>query len=153
MPNRDQFYWAKMASIGVPVLVVGLVTSFSAFLTGQAFMGEYAIGLDEPGALRACVGAGIYLALMTLFAAGLTAVLRSGLIALSIIIPFMLVVSFVVGDLSAGIAEYLPDRAGQQVLRQNTEGGLAPWTGLSVTAAWAAASVLAGWWCVRRRDV
>ncbi|WP_225829130.1 ABC transporter permease [Streptomyces naphthomycinicus] len=152
VPNRDRFYLAKMTSIGVPVLVVGLVTSFTAFLTSQAFMGEYAIGLGEPGALRACVGAGIYLALMALFAAGLTAVLRSGLIALSIIIPFMLVVSFVVGDLSAGIAEYLPDRAGQQVLRQHATGSLGPWGGLAVTAAWAAAAQLAGWWCVRRRD-
>ncbi|MET9518136.1 ABC transporter permease [Streptomyces sp. NPDC002994] len=152
VPRRGLFYAAKMAVTGGLALVVGFATSFASFLTGQAFMGEYAIGLGHPGALRACVGSGIYLALMALLAAGLTALLRSGVAVLSLLIPFILIVSFVVGDIAGGVAQYLPDRAGQQVLRLNPEGDLGAWTGLAVTAAWAAAAVLAGWWAVRRRD-
>lgn len=152
VPRRNLFYAAKIALVGAPALVVGLVTSFGAFLVGQLFMGEYAIGLGEPGALRAAFGGGIYLALMALFAAGLTVVLRSAVAVLSLLIPFVLIVSFVVGDVAAGAAQYLPDRAGQLVLHQNPEGSLGPWGGLAVTAAWAVAALLAGWWALRRRD-
>ncbi|MFF4791978.1 ABC transporter permease [Streptomyces sp. NPDC001276] len=152
VPRRGLLCAAKAAVVGAAALVVGLVTAFTTFLVGQAFLGEYAIGLGSPGALRACVGAGIYLALMALFAAGLTLLLRSAVAVLSLLIPFILIVSFVIGDIAEGVSRYLPDRAGQQVLHQEAAGGLGPWTGLAVTALWAAAALLAGWWAVRRRD-
>ncbi|OEJ28048.1 ABC transporter [Streptomyces agglomeratus] len=152
VPRRGLFYAAKLAVTGALALAVGFATSFASFLTGQAFMGEYAIGLGDPGALRACLGSGIYLALMALLAAGLTALLRSGVAVLSLLIPFILIASFVVGDIAGGVAQYLPDRAGQQVLHVNPQGDLGAWTGLAVTAAWAGAAVLAGWWALRRRD-
>ncbi|MFI8931034.1 ABC transporter permease [Streptomyces sp. NPDC053474] len=152
VPRRGLFYTAKTAVIGAAALLVGLVTCFGAFLAGQAFLGEYAIGLGHPGALRACLGGGVYLALMALFAAGLTALLRSGTAVLSLLIPFLLIVSFVVGDVAGGAAQFLPDRAGQQILHADPTGTLGAWTGLAVTAAWAGAALLAGWWAVRRRD-
>ncbi|MEV2255091.1 ABC transporter permease [Streptomyces sp. NPDC050147] len=152
VPRRGLFYGAKAAVVGALALGVGILTSFVGFLSGQAFLGEYAIGLGHAGAVRACVGGGVYLALMALLAAGLTTLLRSGVAVLSILIPFTLIVSFVVGDVASGVAEFLPDRAGQQVLHENPSGTLGPWAGLAVTAAWAAAALLAGWWAVRRRD-
>ncbi|MFF1921139.1 ABC transporter permease [Streptomyces sp. NPDC058221] len=152
VPRRTLFYTVKMSLVGGAALVVGLATTFTAFLVGQLFMGEYAIGLGEPGALRAAFGGGMYLALMALFAAGLTVLLRSAIAVLSLLIPFILIVSFVVGDIAGGAAAYLPDRAGQLVLHQHPEGSLGPWAGLAVTAAWAAAALLAGWWALRRRD-
>lgn len=152
VPRRGLFYAAKMSVVGGLALGVGLVTSFTTFFVGQLFMGEYAIGPAEPGALRAAFGGGVYLALMALFAAGLAALLRSAVAVLSLLIPFILIVSFVVGDMAGSVAQYLPDRAGQLILHQNPGGGLGPWTGLAVTAAWAAAALLAGWWAVRSRD-
>jgi ABC-2 type transport system permease protein len=89
---------------------------------------------------------------MALFAAGLAAVLRSGVATLSILIPFLLLVSFVVGDVSGGVADFLPDRAGQVVFHETWDGSLGPWTGLAVTALWTAAVLLAGAWSVHRRD-
>ncbi|GAA2341778.1 ABC transporter permease [Streptomyces kunmingensis] len=152
VPRRTLFYGAKMGVIGGCGLAVGTATTFTAFLAGQAFMGPDALALGDPGVLRACLGGGVYLALMTLLAAGLTAVLRSAVLVLSILVPFLLIVSFVVGDLAGAGADFLPDRAGQQVLRQDPVGSLGPWAGLAVTALWAATAVLAGWWTVRRRD-
>ncbi|MEU6318872.1 ABC transporter permease [Streptomyces sp. NPDC047009] len=152
VPHRGLFYAAKTAIVATAALVVGLATGFTTFLVGQAFLGQYAIGLGEPGALRACIGAGIYLTLMALFAAGLTFLLRSAVAVLSLLVPFILIVSFVVGDIAEGAAACLPDRAGQQVLHQDPAGGLGPLTGLAVTALWAAAALLAGWRAVRRRD-
>ncbi|MYX73699.1 ABC-2 family transporter protein [Streptomyces sp. BpilaLS-43] len=152
VPRRGLFYTAKMAVIGTLALVVGSVTSLSTFVFGQLFMGEYAIGLGEPGAMRAVIGGGIYLALMTLLASGLTALLRSAVAVLSLLVPFVLIVSFVVGDIAGGAAEYMPDRAGQLILHQAQDGSLGPWTGLAVTAGWAGLALLAGWWAVSTRD-
>ncbi|MGW1818980.1 ABC transporter permease [Streptomyces sp. NPDC002125] len=152
VPNRSLFYAAKMSVIGGLALITGLVTSFSAFLVGQMFMGTHAIGLGDPGALRAAFGGGVYLALMALFAAGLTALLRSAVAVLSLLIPFILLVSFVVGDVAGVIAQYLPDRAGQLVLHGHEQGSLGPWAGLAVTAGWAGIALFAGWWTLNRRD-
>jgi ABC-2 type transport system permease protein len=89
---------------------------------------------------------------MALFAAGLAALLRSGVATLSLLIPFILVVSFVIGDATGTVADFLPDKAGQLVLRETHDGTLGPWSGLAVTALWAAAALLAGAWSLRRRD-
>ncbi|CAL9513954.1 hypothetical protein SUDANB6_03703 [Streptomyces sp. enrichment culture] len=152
VPRRGLLYAAKAAVVATAALVVGLATAFATFFAGQAFLGEYAIGLGEPGALRACIGGGIYLALMALFATGLAFLLRSAVAVLSLLVPFVLIVSFVVGDIAEGAAAYFPDRAGQQVLHQDPAGGPAPWAGLAVTALWAAAALVAGWWALHRRD-
>ncbi|MEU2247072.1 ABC transporter permease [Streptomyces sp. NPDC019224] len=152
VPRRGLFYAAKTAVVATAALVVGLATTFATFFGGQAFLGTYAIGLGEPGALRACVGGGIYLALMALFATGLTFLLRSAVAVLSLLIPFILIVSFVVGGIAEGAAAFLPDRAGQQILHQTPAGDLGPWTGIAVTALWAAAALASGWWAMHRRD-
>ncbi|MFB8028762.1 MULTISPECIES: ABC transporter permease [unclassified Streptomyces] len=152
VPRRGLLYGAKMSVIGGLALAVGLITSLSTFLVGQTFMGEHALGLGDPGAVRATVGGGVYLMLMALFAAGLTAVLRSAVAVLAALIPFILIASFVLGTVAWDIAQYLPSEAGQLVLHQNPEGGLGPWSGLAVTAVWAGAALCAGWWRIRTRD-
>lgn len=152
VPNRTRFYLSKMAMVGGLALLVGQITGLVTFLAGQAFMGPYALGLGDPGTYRAIVGSGLYLALMALFSAGLTAVLRSGTAVLSMLIPFVLLVSFIVGEASGGVARFLPDRAGQMVMHSSGQEGLGPWTGLGVMALWAGAAVFGGWLAVRRRD-
>ncbi|MFF4249277.1 ABC transporter permease [Streptomyces sp. NPDC001822] len=152
VPRRGLLYGCKMSVVGGLALGVGLITSFTTFLVGQLFMGDYAIGLGHPGALRAAFGGGLYLALMTLFAAGLTALLRSAVAVLSLLIPFILIVSFVIGDIAGDAAQFLPDQAGQLVLHTHHEAGLGAWTGLAVTAGWAGLALLAGWWSMSRRD-
>ncbi|MFJ9593811.1 ABC transporter permease [Streptomyces virginiae] len=152
VPNRTRFYLSKIATVGVLALLTGQVTGLATFVAGQAFMGQYALELGDPGTYRAVVGSGLYLTLMALFAAGLTAVLRSGTVVLSLLIPFVLLVSFVVGEAAGGAAQFLPDRAGQLVVHSRMEGDLGPWTGLGVMALWTGAAVLGGWLAVRRRD-
>ncbi|QES51272.1 ABC transporter permease [Streptomyces venezuelae] len=152
VPDRTRFYLSKVLMVGGLALLVGQVTGVVTFVAGQAFMGQYAIGLGDEGAVRAMVGSGVYLALMALFAAGLTAILRSGTAVLSMLIPFILIVSFVVGEVVGGISQYLPDRAGQMIMRIEPHGELGPWTGLGVTALWALAALAGGWLAVRRRD-
>ncbi|MFJ8165271.1 ABC transporter permease [Streptomyces sp. NPDC096136] len=151
VPSRTRFYLSKTAVIGGLALLVGQVTGLLTFLAGQAFMGSNALHLGDPGTFRAIVGSGLYLTLITLFAAGLTALLRSGALVLSLLIPFVLMVSFVVGAATGGVAEFLPDRAGQLVMHSAADGRLGPWSGLGVLAVWAGAALAGGWLAVRRR--
>ncbi|CAM5321460.1 MULTISPECIES: ABC transporter permease [Streptomyces] len=155
VPNRTLFYAAKLAVVGGAVLVVGLVASLISFLGGQALMDRgFGIGIADPGALRAVIGCALYLALISLLAAGVAAVLRSVTGSLSVLVPLVLIISFVVGDVSqgGGAADFLPDRAGQRILLQHPSGALGPWSGMAVLVAWTALAVGAGWWALRRRD-
>ena len=152
VPRRGVLYGSKMAMTGSVVLAVGLLSGFTTLLLGQALIGEAGIGITDTGALRAAVGSGIYLALMALFAAGLTALLRSGVAVLGVLIPFLLLVPFIFTDLASGVGKYLPNRAGQLLAQQDPQGPIGPWAGLGVTALWVGAAVLAGWFAVSRRD-
>ncbi|MEU7561403.1 ABC transporter permease [Streptomyces eurythermus] len=150
VPDRGRWFAAKATAIALPALAVGLCTGFVSLLVGRAVLGASAPGWAE--GVRGAVGCGVHLTLMALFAAGVAAVLRSGVATLSVLIPFLLIVSFVVGDLSGSVADFLPDRAGQVALHSTWDGALGPWSGLGVTALWTAAALAAGAWSVRRRD-
>ncbi|WP_405495357.1 ABC transporter permease [Streptomyces sp. NBC_00096] len=152
VPNRARLYLSKVAVVGGLAFLTGQLTALVTFVAGQAFMGPYALELGSPGSYRAIFGCGAYLTLMALLAAGLTAVLRSATVVLSLLIPLTLIVSFVLGAASEGVAQYLPDRAGQMMMRLDTSTGLAPWTGLGVLALWALVAVIGGWISVRGRD-
>lgn len=150
VPDRGRWFAAKTTAIALPVLAVGLLTGFVSLLVGRAALGASAPGWAE--GVRGAVGCGVHLTLMALFAAGVAAVLRSGVATLSVLIPFLLIVSFVIGDFSGSVADFLPDRAGQVALHSDWGGALGPWSGLGVTALWTAAALAAGAWGVRRRD-
>ncbi|NEB01142.1 ABC transporter permease [Streptomyces sp. SID13726] len=153
VPRRGRWFAAKLLAVAVPTLAVGLVTALTALVVARAGLGDAASGLSTGQQIRGVVGCAAYLTLMALFAAGIAALLRSGVGALSLIVPLVLVVSFVIGDAAgAGVADFLPDRAGQAVLYETPDRTLGPWTGLGVTALWATAAVAAGAWSVRRRD-
>ncbi|MGW7571003.1 ABC transporter permease [Streptomyces tendae] len=152
VPQRGRWFAAKLVVVAVPALGVGLVTALAALLAARAGLGTAADALTVGEQVRGVVGCGVYLMLMALFAAGLTALFRSGVATLSTLIPFILVVSFVIGDAAGTVADFLPDKAGQIVLHRTYDGTLGPWTGLAVTALWAAAALLAGFWRLRRRD-
>ncbi|MFJ4556820.1 ABC transporter permease [Streptomyces massasporeus] len=152
VPRRGRWFAAKAAVIAVPALLTGLVTALAALLVGRSGLGPAADTLSTGEQTRAVVGCGVYLMLMALLAAGVAALLRSGVATLSLLVPFILVVSFVIGDATGTVADFLPDKAGQLVLRETYDGTLGPWSGLAVTALWTAAALLAGAWSVRRRD-
>ncbi|MFF8978988.1 ABC transporter permease [Streptomyces cellulosae] len=152
VPRRGLWFGAKTAAIAAVVLVVALVTSLAALFAGLAGLGDAADGPTTAESVRGVGGGAVYLTLMALFAAGLATLLRSGVATLSVLIPFILIVSFVVGDALGAVADFMPDRAGQAVLRAEPDGTLGPWTGLAVTACWTAAALLAGAWRLRRQD-
>lgn len=152
VPNRARFYLSKMAMVGGLAFVAGQLTGLATFVGGQQFMGPYTLELGGPETYRAVFGCGVYLMLMALMAAGMTAILRSAAAVLSLLIPFVLLVSFIIGAKASGVAQYLPDRAGQMMMRVESPDALGPWTGLGVLALWSLAAVAGGWLSVHRRD-
>ncbi|MFG2574215.1 ABC transporter permease [Streptomyces sp. NPDC048481] len=152
VPRRGRWFAAKLTAIGLPVFAVGLVTGPAALTVAAATAGPGEQAATPAEWVRGTVGCALYLTLMALLAAGLTTVLRSGVGTLSILVPFLLIVSFVIGDVNGNAADLLPDRAGQVVLHSGWDGLLGPWAGLAVTALWTAAAVAAGAWRVRVRD-
>jgi len=152
VPRRGRWFAAKLTAVAVPVLVVGLVTGAASLAVARTGLASAADGLTWGEQARGVVGFGVYVTLMALFAAGLTALLRSGIGTLGVLIPFILITSFVIGDMAGALTDFLPDKAGQVVLQQTSESLLGPWTGLAVTAAWTAAALLAGAWSLGRRD-
>lgn len=152
VPQRGRWFAAKLTAIAVPAFLVGLLTTGASLASGRSAMGDAAAGLTAGEQVRGVLGGGVYLMLIALFAAGFTALLRSGSAALGILIPFLLIVSFVIGDAAGEAVEFMPDRAGQLVLRETWDGALGPWTGLAVTAVWTAVALAAGAWSVLRRD-
>ncbi|PJE97939.1 ABC transporter permease [Streptomyces carminius] len=148
VPNREMFYGAKLAVLGGLALAVGLPTGLITVVIGQTLLGEHGVGIGDPGVLRAGIGCGIYLTLLTLLAVGVTAVLRSTVGALGMLVPLIFLISPVVGP----DVWFLPDRAGQQVLHPVPEGPLGAWSGMAVMAVWTAAALCAGLAVLRRRD-
>ncbi|WP_280458018.1 hypothetical protein [Nocardia carnea] len=154
VPRRGLLYSANLTVIGALTFGVGLVTGVICFLVGRPLIGDGAIGLDDPVGWRAMLGCAVHLTLMALMAAGIATLLRSSAATMGALIPLVLMLSFMLGDVTHGgsVAEFLPDRAGRQALVYDPTGVLGPWTGLAVTACWAAAAIGVGWTALHRRD-
>ncbi|MET8700447.1 ABC transporter permease [Kitasatospora sp. NPDC004723] len=152
VPHRGLFYLSKIVAAAAVALLVAVPTALLSFFAAQAALGPHGIGLSHPGALRAVLGACLYLTLMCLFALGLAMMLRSTALALSLSFTFVFVLSPVASVIPAlrTVARYLPEHAGAQAMKGDP--ALSPVTALLVVAAWAAAALLAGHLTLRSRD-
>ncbi|MFE9253904.1 ABC transporter permease subunit [Streptomyces sp. NPDC006879] len=155
VPRRGLLLGCKAAVVGGAALVTGLVTSFTSYAVGQAALGPHGTSLAEPGVLRAVFGAGLYMALLAVFAMGAATVLRSSLLALGLLMPFFFLVSPLLGSLpkTKAVAQYLPDAAGMRIAQvEELPGALGPWSGLGVLVLWTAAALVGGVVALRSRD-
>ncbi|MFJ5531187.1 ABC transporter permease subunit [Streptomyces sp. NPDC093261] len=158
VPRRGTFLFGKVAVAAALALVVGMATSFAAFLLGQAVLGPYRASLGEPGVLRAVFGGGLYMTLIAMFSMGVAAMLRSPMLSLGILMPFFFLISTVLGSVSATkkIGRFLPDQAGSRILQVVPSLGddtpYGPWGGLGIMVLWVAAALAGGCVLLRRRD-
>lgn len=156
VPRRGVAYLSTLLVGAGLALGVGAVVSVATFAATQLAAGPAAIGADHPGAVRAMAGGAVYLALLCVFAMGVTTLVRSATVALSLLLPFFFIVSTILENLPPlrDVARFLPDIAGGQVLFGNPpEGSLGPVAGLAVLALWSALAAAAGWWSLRRLEV
>ncbi|MFB6435466.1 ABC transporter permease [Streptomyces sp. NPDC056411] len=154
VPRRGLLYAGKLLTVGGLTLVIGLLAGGASVAAGQALLGDAGVPLDTPGVLRSAVGCGVYCGLLGVFSAGVAALLRSPVGTLSLLVPLFLTLGPLFGSLEAtkSVGQFLPDRAGQQILHLVPVGALGPWTGLAVLAGWAALAAAAGLAALLRRD-
>jgi ABC-type transport system involved in multi-copper enzyme maturation permease subunit len=159
IPRRWPVLAAKALVLAVITLIVTEAASFAAFWLGQiALASTHAqANLSTPGALRACIGAGVYLTIIALLGAGLGFVLRSTAGGIATLVGIVLILPLLAQALpapySSNVSRYLPLTAGTRIISTNNFfSGLSPWTGIAITAAYAAAALVAGLVVLLRRD-
>lgn len=157
VPQRGVFLFSKITVAALLALVVGMVTSFLTFFVGQALLGDHRADLGDPGVLRAVIGGGLYITLITVFSMGVATMLRSPMLSLGILMPFFFLVSNILGNVSATrkVGDYLPDQAGRkvmQVVRVDNDAPYGPWGGFSIMALWVVAALVVGYALLKRRD-
>lgn len=158
VPQRGTFLFSKIAVAAGLALVVAFATSFAAFFLGQAVLGPHRAQLSDPGVLRAVIGGGLYMTLITVFSMGVAAMLRSPMLSLGILMPFFFLISNILGNVDATkkIGRYLPDQAGSRIMqvvpRLGDDTPYGPWGGLGIMVLWVIAAVTGGYVLLRKRD-
>jgi ABC-type transport system involved in multi-copper enzyme maturation permease subunit len=161
-PRRRTVLSAKVAIVGGLVLGVGAAATVVAFYVGQPILhgngftadnGYPAATLSDESVLRTVAMVAVYPAVLALLSLAAAVIVRHTATAISVLLGLLLV-PFIVGAL-------LPHKLGEAIQKASPMVGLAaqepgapigPWTGFAVTAAWAAAALLAALWLIRWRD-
>ncbi|MFY1678878.1 MULTISPECIES: ABC transporter permease [unclassified Streptomyces] len=158
VPRRGTFLFSKIAVATGLALVVGMVTSFAAFFLGQAMLGDLSVSIGDDGVLRAVIGGGLYMTLITVFSMGIATMLRSPMLSLGILMPFFFLVSNILGavDATREVGQFLPDQAGSKIMQVVAPIGddtpYGPWGGLGIMVLWVVAALAGGYLVLRERD-
>jgi len=165
MPRRGTVFAAKGIVFGTVALVVGLVTSFLAFFTGQAILSSQHVSttLGHHDVLRTVIGGGLFLAVCGLLSFGIGAMLRhtAGAIAAGIGLMFVLWIlsQFLPGPPSGwfgqeDIDKWIPFNAGSAIWENQANGlhPFSPWIGFAVFCCYAAVAIIGGLIVFLRRD-
>lgn len=159
VPQRLKVLFAKGLVFGVVALVIGLVTSFTAFFVGQAFFATKGVEahLGDSGVLRAVIGGGLYILGCGMLGFAVGSVLRhsAGSITTAIGLLFVLPLlsNLLPGDWGKTVREYFFSNAGGQITTVRQDPNLlTPWNGYLVfTIEWLVILAV-GAILMRRRD-
>jgi ABC-2 type transport system permease protein len=159
VPKRIPMLAAKSVVFALLVFIVGEIAAFPSFFIGASILHKKApVALSDPGVLRAVIGAGLYLAVLGLFALAIGALVRHTAGGITGVIGFVLVLSplaqLLPGSFGKHVHAYLPSEAGQLIARAHKQPGdlLSPWQGLGVFCLWTAVLLAAAAYLLVRRD-
>lgn len=167
-PRRHQVLAGKAAVVTATVFVAGTVGVLGALLAGRIILpgkgftednGYQPLSLADPATLRAATGTVLYLTLIALLSLGIATAVRGTAAALSTVLSILLITPLLVsmiGDPTwhERLDRLTPTTAGLAIQATTALDRLpiAPWAGVGVLAAYAAAAVATGWWLLTRRD-
>ena len=159
VPKRLPMFGAKVVTFGLLILAVGEITSFGSFFIGQPEINDVApVSLGDPGVLRAVIGGGLYLAMVSLFALAIGAIVRHTAAGITGVIGFVLVLAPMTqlfpGSIGDHIHAYVPSEAGRLITQahQASDDILSPWQGFGVFAIWTVVLLVVAAVLLRRRD-
>lgn len=160
-PVRSRVVIAK-AAVLVPVLfVAGVVLSCAAMALATAVKSGHGLPTTLEGGFTTAFGMGGYFALLGVLCTGVGWALRSAAGTLVTVIVLLVPLPLIVGSLGlTELVPYFPGIAGANAMVEaghpnpmtQSVAPYAPWVGLLICAAWAAAAVLVGTAVLRRRD-
>ncbi|MFJ7218636.1 ABC transporter permease [Amycolatopsis sp. NPDC098790] len=160
-PVRARVTLAK-AAVLLPVLFVsGVVLSCAAMGVASVVMNGHGLPTSFAAGFTTAVGMGGYFALLGVLCTGIGWSLRSAAGTLVSVIVLLLPLPLIVGSLGlADLVPYFPGIAGVNAMVEAGKPNpitmapapYAPWVGLLICAAWAAAALVVGAAVLRRRD-
>lgn len=160
VPRRRVVLAAKLLVFAAVALLVGIVSSYAAYFTFQAFLtgDKLNSSLGDPGVLRAVTGGGLYLAALGLLGLGLGIIIRSSAGTIATLLGLLFVPSILVSVLPQStqttIARYLPMNAGEQIFiaTHHEANTLGPWIGFGVFCLYGVIALAIGFSTITRRD-
>ena len=167
IPRRAAMLAAKAINVAGLTLLIALPAVAGCLIAGRLLLP--AAGLDrahgyplpslaDGPTLRAACGSVIYLGLIALLGLGIGAIVRDTAASAGIVLALLylppLLAQLVSGPWRRHIQQIAPMPAGLAIQATHNIRALpiAPWTGLGVTAGWAAAALLASGLLLRLRD-
>jgi ABC-type transport system involved in multi-copper enzyme maturation permease subunit len=161
-PRRGTVLAAKGVVFTAVALVTGLVASFLSFFIGQAILSGKHLNasLGDPGALRAVIGGGLFLAVCGMLAFGLGTLLRHTAAAITagigLLFVLFVLVNFLPSSWQDHVDKWVPFNAGSQIWSTVSPPGsphmFAPWTGFAVFTGYAVIAIIAGATRFLKRD-
>ncbi|MFF5259206.1 hypothetical protein ACFY4C_09705 [Actinomadura viridis] len=154
VPRRGVMLLAKTGVAAAAGGAAGVVLAVLGTAVAVPMLGRWG-RFEMAGWLGDILAVGCYMALISVFALGLGAALRSGVGTLIAVFLLLAVLPAVLqaSDVTVleRVADYLPGVAGASFMRGESE-AYPSWAGLPILACWAAAAVGAGYAVLRRRD-
>jgi ABC-2 type transport system permease protein len=162
-PNRPLLVATKIGVTAVLTAVFCEVLSFATFFLGQAILsgGAPSATLASPGALRAVLMTGVFIALLTLMSFGFGLVFRNTAAAIAAYVGVVFVLPLVMHGISEPDVRYLPTQiltnSVMSTVHQGPPGGgpltpLSPAVGLGLMVLYAAIALAVGAVLFVRRD-
>jgi len=159
VPKRQPMLAAKGAVFGLLILVIAEIIAFASFFLGSAILHSHVpVAISDQNVLRSVLGAGLYLAVLGLFALSVGLLIRHTAAGITTVIGIVLVLPILSGLLpgswGAHINAYLPEQAGSLVYsaHRTSDQLLSAWQGFGVFCLWTAVLLVAGAYLLQRRD-
>lgn len=159
VPRRLPMLAAKAAVFALLIAVLAEIVSFACFFLGSSILhSKVPVTISDQNVLRAVLGAGLYLAVLGLFALAVGLLLRHTAAGITTVIGIVLVLPILSGLLpgswGAHINAYLPEQAGSLIYsaHQTSDQLLSAWQGFGVFCLWTAVLLAAGAYLLQRRD-
>jgi ABC-type transport system involved in multi-copper enzyme maturation permease subunit len=161
-PRRPLLLVAKIGVAAAAMVVFCELLSFVSFFLGQAILsggGAPSAGLGSPGALRAVMMTGLFIALLTLMSFGFGLICRSTAAAIAAYVGVVFVLPLVMRGISQPDMRYVPTYILTNTIMATVNQGpggvvqpLSPGAGLALMAIYAAVALAVGALLFVKRD-
>ncbi len=159
VPRRLPVLWAKAGTFAAVTFVLMLISGLVSFLASQSILTQHDVqtSLGHATALRAWIGTGLYLAVLSVLALSLGAIVRNTAGGIALFAGLLFVVPGLAAILPTStqnaINPYLPSNAGTTILSGVHEAHtFSPWGGFALFCGYTLVALAVAAILMRRRD-